>query len=301
LNNKLRGIILLIVGILLILLAAGAVYFLSRQAGGITGLTARPTPVSDLSGRGFVITRDLKLGEVIKDGDLLEVNFPPNLLPRDPVTSINEAIGKFVKADLIQGELLLKHHLADPTNTNHDLAYILDAEHVLMAISIDDVMTHENIIKRGDIIDILVTVKVVVPSPNTVTEQQTGTSIGGQTTLGQTTQDQMNTETIERDFTFDAFQQTDITALVMGVVNENGNTNTNAFSTGSQQEQPVQTKINAYLLALNPQDALVLKHLKDAGGIFDFVLRSPASTLTFDLTPITQEYIIELFGLQILK
>jgi pilus assembly protein CpaB len=59
--------------------------------------------------------------------------------------------------------------------------------------------------------------------------------------------------------------------------------------------------VRAYLLALNPQDALVLKHLKDNGGVFDLVLRSPTSTQSFDLTPVTQEYIVELYGLEILK
>jgi hypothetical protein len=58
--------------------------------------------------------------------------------------------------------------------------------------------------------------------------------------------------------------------------------------------------INAILLALNPQDALVLKHLKDTGAIFDIVLRSPTSELQFDLTPVTEQYIIEFYGLEIL-
>jgi hypothetical protein len=53
-------------------------------------------------------------------------------------------------------------------------------------------------------------------------------------------------------------------------------------------------------LALSPQDALVLKHLKDMNATFDVVLRSPTSTQQFDLTPVTQEYIIELYGLEIL-
>ena len=54
----------------------------------------------------------------------------------------------------------------------------------------------------------------------------------------------------------------------------------------------------ALLLALDPQDALVLKHLKDTGAIFDLVLRSPTSNLLFDLEPVTDEYLIDLYGLE---
>jgi hypothetical protein len=61
-----------------------------------------------------------------------------------------------------------------------------------------------------------------------------------------------------------------------------------------------ETRIRAYLLALNPQDALILKHLKDIGAIFDFVLRAPTSTVQFELTSVTEEYIIEFYGLEIL-
>ena len=62
----------------------------------------------------------------------------------------------------------------------------------------------------------------------------------------------------------------------------------------------VDTRIRAYLLALNPRDALILKHLKDTDAIFDIVLRAPTSTVQFDLTPVTEEYIIEYYGLEIL-
>ena len=54
----------------------------------------------------------------------------------------------------------------------------------------------------------------------------------------------------------------------------------------------------ALLLALDPQDALVLKHLRDTGAIFDFVLRSPTSNVLFDLEPVTADYLVDLFGLE---
>ena len=77
--------------------------------------------------------------------------------------------------------------------------------------------------------------------------------------------------------------------------------NANPLPTGSAQPPAAaQTRTRAYLLALSPQDALILKHLKDTSAVFDIVLRAPTSTVKFDLTPVTVDYIIEYYGLEIL-
>lgn len=58
--------------------------------------------------------------------------------------------------------------------------------------------------------------------------------------------------------------------------------------------------VQTYLVALDPQDALILKYFKDVGAIFDYVLRAPTSSGQFDLTPVTNEFIKELYGLELL-
>jgi hypothetical protein len=45
---------------------------------------------------------------------------------------------------------------------------------------------------------------------------------------------------------------------------------------------------------------LVLKFLKDTGANFDMVLRAPTSSGQFQLTPVTAQYIRELYGLGLL-
>ena len=87
-----------------------------------------------------------------------------------------------------------------------------------------------------------------------------------------------------------------ITALVVEVTNQQNNSQVLQNSDGQQ----VDAKVKSYLLALSPQDALVLKHLKDTNATFDIVLRSPTSTVQFDLTPVTEEFIIEFYKLEIL-
>jgi pilus assembly protein CpaB len=142
-----------------------------------------------------------------------------------------------------------------------------------MALPATDLMSREAIIKRGDIVDIL------------VSYPETLNPVGG-----------TETDAAPQQVTFTAFQRLDITALVVDIVqDQNASQQDNAAAPTREQ-----TAVQAYLVALDPQDALVLKYLKDIGGTFDFVLRAPTSSGQFDLTPVTAKFIKELYGLELL-
>jgi pilus assembly protein CpaB len=276
LNDRTRGILLLLVGLVLIAAGVVAVFLLTQQ---VVTPRAAPTAVPVVKSPVVIVTHDISLGALLKAEDLSILEVPAETVPRDAMTSIDEAAGKYVKTELVQGEMVLLHNLANPTNINHDLAYTLSEDHVLMAISFSDTMTSMGIIQRGDIIDIFVTrTDMVQPTP----------------APGEPTPEPGKGK-VPKLFTFDANQKMSVTAMVMDVV-VSGEQNAEATPT------PGQTKyvIHSYLLAMNPQDALVLKHLKDTGAQFDLVIRAPTSTKKFDLTPITEEYIVELYGLEIL-
>jgi hypothetical protein len=87
---------------------------------------------------------------------------------------------------------------------------------------------------------------------------------------------------------------------VADVVTESGS-NTSLTSGAQPTPNPVNIKVKAYLLALNTQDALVLKNMLDAGAVFDIVLRSPTSNELFDVSPVTEEYLLQRYQLQIPK
>lgn len=102
-----------------------------------------------------------------------------------------------------------------------------------------------------------------------------------------------------RTFTVDTLQRVGVTALVLEAIEQEDESNLPQDQNSLSAVAP-RPRIKAYLLALNPRDALILKHLKDTEAIFDIVLRAPTSTVQFDLTPVTEEYIIEFYGLEIL-
>jgi pilus assembly protein CpaB len=283
LSNRMKSFLVILVGLFLVAVGVVVSILLYQRMYGTTQLATNQEDV--VKTQVVVVTRDLYLGDQLKVEDVKVVNLPVEFAPRDAVGKIEEVVGKFIKTDLVTGEMVLAHNLANPTNSNHDLSFILSDDHVLMAFPADDSMSWNNLVQRGDIVDIFATFNATiqtVPDTTTATTSTTG----------------IVEEPVERTFTVNTFQKVSITALVLGVVDQE------SIPTLQGEDGPQakinSTKINSYLLALNPQDALVLKHLKDTDAVFDIVLRAPTSTVQFELTPVTEEYIIEFYGLEIL-
>jgi hypothetical protein len=114
-------------------------------------------------------------------------------------------------------------------------------------------------------------------------------------------------EETTRLFTFDAIQAIEISAIVADIRYEDDNQTTFFGGDGEgltevqPTPQPSEITVRAYLLAISPQDALILKHLKDLGGTFDIVLRAAGPPLYFDLEPVIDEYIVEKYDLEVIK
>ena len=292
-SSRLRnGIIIAVVGLLLV---AFGIFVLSRIFSDGVTQSQIPTPEPATTKSVVVTTHDLPLGAILKAEDFRNVDVPSGLVPRNAVTDINNAVGRILKFQLVSGEMLLQHNLADdPTNVHGDLAYILDVDHVLMAFPANDLMSRQGIVQRGDIIDILVSLEIEV-------------GIFESGSFGSVEEEKIRTL-----FTFDAMQQVGITAIVLEIVttNDDGTSSTATTSSsgpevGGEATEGGSTSARgetlAYLLALKPQDALTLKYFRDVGAIFDIVIRSPFSTQPFILTPVTEEFIRERYALEIIR
>ena len=278
-SRLLTGIIIAVAGILLVVFGVFMAIRLFGSAFSVPDL--QPTPVAETKISIAFVTSDIAAGKVLTENDVELKEIPVQYAPRDMIENLDDAIGKILKVDLYQGEMVLAHNLANPTGEIFDIAYVLDETHVLMALPATDLMSRESIIKRGDIVDILVSyVETIEP-------------------VGTTTEGEEEEDPKPQQVTFSAMQHLDITAIVVDIVR------TDDQNTASDVEQSAipkreQVVVQAYLVALDPQDALILKYLQDIGGVFDYVIRAPTSTGQFDTTPVTSEFIKELYGLQLL-
>lgn len=281
-SNKAKVFLIVIAGLILVAVGVFAsILLVQRYQAAQTPVNAEEETVKTTV---VVLTRDLSLGDRIETGDVELASVPVEIAPRDVLSTLDAAVGKMVKTDMIQGEMVLLHNLADPTNNIGDISFILSEDHILMAFPANDLMSRNSMIQRGDIVDIFATfdeeVETVGDTPAATDEEN---------------------EPQTRTFTVDTMQRISVTALVVDVIEaSNTNTEENMLNTNNQQSTAVNGTIEAYLFALSPQDALILKHLKDTNAIFDIVLRAPTSTMQFELTPVTAEYIIEFYGLEIL-
>ena len=276
-SKKAKPIFIIIAGLILVAVGIFASILLMRRLGATQA--SEEVEAEVVKTTVVVLTKDLYLGDRVESGDVTLSSVPVEIAPRDVITTLEDVVGKIVKTDLVQGEMVLLHNLADPTNNNYDLSFVLADDHILMAFPADDLLSREKMVQRGDIVDIFATFTEEVK------------------TVGDTGAADEDNEPQLRTFTVDTMQNLNITALILDVIE--GESSAGLLGGGGESTKPA-ANVRAYLLALNPQDALILKHLKDTDATFDFVLRAPTSNLQFDLTPVTEEYIIEFYGLEIL-
>ena len=188
-----RGILLVIAGIVFIGLGAFVVWRLFQA---VLAPPALPTPQPVAVENVLVTSRGIPLGAVLAPNDLQLVQIPVEMVPLNRMSNINDAVGKVVNIPMVAGEMVLPHHLVDPSNIiDRTLAFSLEDDQVLMAFPIVDLMSSLNILKKGDVVDIFVS-----------KEHAAGGLLGGeeQTEL----------------YTYDAFQRITITAIVMNVVTD---------------------------------------------------------------------------------
>ena len=263
-SSRLRGILFAILGLVLIAMGIAAV-LMFYWGPSLRQQIQQPTPDPGAQARVVIARRPIDLGEILSNDNVAQFEMPAEIVPEGAGMDVAEVVGKYIKVDLAAGEIIFRHNLADPTNVTHDLGFVLGDDHVLMAFPALDLMSRESVIQRGDIVDILATLP----------EQVVRFDIDGEE------------EVITQLFTFDAHQSIEVTGMVLDIIY-------------NEDTQKNEITVRAYLLALNPQDALVLKHLNDSNALFDIVLRAPTSEILFDLTPVTEEYIKELYGLELL-
>ncbi len=292
-NKRLRtGIIIVLAGIVVIFVGVFVLGNFVRQS---LAPPPPPTAIPVITESIAVASHDLALGALLKASDLQLMDIPVGLTPRDVITDIEMAVGRITKAQMVSGEMILAHNLADPTNISHDLAFVLGKDLVVMAFPANDLMSQINLLQRGDVVDLFTSVEVEQPK--------------GQTGLGDTTTDQQQ-QAQKKLFTFDALQRVGVTAIIIDIIDNKGssggsvtsaaaNVTANSTPVPTPTPEPSSVVTKAYLLALTPQDALVLKHLIDSGGIFDFVLRDPTSTELYSLSPVMQEYLIDRYQLKV--
>jgi pilus assembly protein CpaB len=267
-----KGYVWLALGLILALVAGAVVFIAMRRA-----TTVSPVVQEEPKTEVVVTTRDIPLGAVIRGDDVELQEVLTESVTKDTLLRPDEAMGKMTTVRLVSGEMLLANRLIEPTKElaeaaklGKGLAFTIEEGHVVMAFPVVDLMSNLGILEPGDRVDIFCSLEVV---EEIAEEEET---LAGEGVLAGLV-------------TFSSLQNLEITALVMPP----------GTDTSSTEEVGVRAEPEAILLALDPQDALVLKHLIDAGGIIDIVLRAPTDQQLFETQPVNIEYLIDRYRIRI--
>jgi len=252
---------------LVVALLAGVVAFVTlsratatQQAPEATEGTIGPTV------QVVVAARAVAVRAALSTDDLATKDLPVEAVPAGAVSEIEEALGKITLVDLYPGEIILSQRLIDPNEITGDGRYalVIAEDQVLMAFPAGDLMSRSNVLKPGDQVDLLFTLTL----PTNRAPVTTGSAVGGGTASPEE----------EEPFTFDLLQNVTIAAVVKA----------------EEASAP-----EALLLTISPQDALVLKYVKDAGGIVDIVLRAPGVDRPFEVEPVDVDYVLNRYQMPI--
>jgi pilus assembly protein CpaB len=257
-GGRLRGCLWLTAGLVVAILA-GAVAFitLSRvsESRGGAGQAPAGAMVEVVAATQAVAVRSQLTAE-----DVVLKQVPVDMAPDGAVRTLEDAVGKVTLWDLVPGEILVASRLVDPNVITGDgrLALVVSDDQVLMAFPAEDLMSRSGVLKPGDHIDLLFSLQF-----------PTNRTPAGLTTTGGGEKDQV---------TFNLLQNV-VIAAVVGSEPAAGQTTT--------------ASPDALLLTVTPQDALVLKYVKDAGGTVDIVLRAPGAEQPATVEPVDVDYLIK--------
>ncbi len=264
--GRLRGFLWLIAGLVVAALAGGVAFIALSRA---TAEEAGGAPLSQPQQSVVVATRSVAARVLITAEDVEVAEVPVDTVPENAARDVEEVVGQLTLVDLYAGEVVLSERLLDPNvrAPNGRLALVMAEDEVLMAFPAGDLLSQVNMLKAGDRVDFLFTYELPV-------DREAGAlpvTPGGTTAQAESAEGE-ETETV----TFNLMQNVTLAALVRQV-NEEGE------ETGSPR---------ALLLAINPQDALVLKYMKDVGATVDLVLRAPDAEGEFSVEPVDLDYVI---------
>ncbi len=258
-----RGWIWYLAGLLLAIIA-GVVAVMALQQAVPTAEPARPAtrPV-------IVAARNIEARQIVPLDAVEARDFQLDAIPSGAVFRVEDAAGKFALQAVAAGQPMLAQNLAAPPSgpgstitSTVQLSALLPEDKVAVALPADELLSKSGDVGIGDHIDIIGTLVVIGDEEGEA----------GQVTV-------MNLQNVP----------------VVKVLEEV------EPSSSSDPNRSARTKITGLVLAVDPQDAVILRYFVDANARLSIDLRSPELKSVFDVVPVTINYLADKFGIQVPK
>lgn len=218
-----------------------------------------------------VAASDLPFRRSITEEDLMVRKFPSESIPTGAALTIEQVVGKMSTVDLYAGEPVILQQLVTPSIVTAELALSIPDSKTVMAVPTESELIGNRLVRPGDHIDLLGTFEMEMDS-------------------GESVSNMLKSVALLRDLEVHAIIlpiKLDDRISLEDINNEGGEqSESGVFRTQNQLGQSV-------LLAVDIQDALVVRHVLDAAGIVDLVLRAPEDDSLVEAVPVDQNYLAD--------
>jgi Flp pilus assembly protein CpaB len=196
-------------------------------------------------------------------------------------TTAADVLGKRALREFAPGEQILMQDIVDITEVIsgvNPIPYQLDEDTIAVALPANDILSKWGAVLIGDRVDVLFTTDAILETPM---YPQDLVDRGQQITV------------LERDQTMDNVSVLALQNLqVLQIIEE-------------PTQEPVEEgetpppRNRALVLKIDPQDAVVLKYLRDSLSVLDLALRNPENETLFSVEPVNINYLVLRYGISL--
>jgi Flp pilus assembly protein CpaB len=255
----------------------GALVF-AGLAGVLTfGLLQQKAPAAgkNLNTRPVVVAVvDIPFRRSVSDAEVTVRELPIESIPEGAATTLDQVVGKMSTVDVFANQPLLVQQMVTPDVVTQQVALSVPKGKIVTAVPTESKLISNRLIRPCDRIDVLATFEIEVM------REQGGGPMPESVGLLQN----LEVHAIILP----------VTAIDEGADAVKGTKEGGVFRTADKEGQSV-------LLAVDPQDALTIRHILDVGGELDLALRGPGDETVAAIEAVDQFYLAERYNIELVR
>lgn len=301
------GLFLMLIGLVLAGLATLLVMNIARQAAESNRGAIRQVAV-------VTATRDVPDQSLITADALVLKPFPADFAPAGSITSPDQVVGKIANGFIAKDQVIVANQLSTVRRSTN-LSDRIPPGKVVIWLAMPDLLAAAGVVKPGDHVDIMLTMPITsVLSPlGPALPPATGSGSGfisptaANEGSGGNQQSNQSTQTTLQNVEIYGIGADEVSrAAVINNVNgqpvpPDADPNQAAPNTGTGRGQQQVVARPAIGFLVDHQDAVIIKFIKDSGGIIDLAVRSSEEQQIVRTDAMTADAIAERFRFRVPK
>lgn len=231
-----------------------------------------------------VAANSIAAGSKLRGDNLRVDQWEQDQVPSGAALRVPDVLDAMALRDIAAGEVIRMQDVQASTviSGSRNLDVSLGNDKIAVALPADDILTNWGAVLPGDHVDVLFTFDVILETPMTPADVPT------------TPEGQLLAQ-IERDQSMDSVSVLALQDLeVLWFIEE---PQAPAQDQSQEEATPVAPPKRAMVLKVDPQDAVVLKYLRDSVAKVDVALRAPSNSALFDNQPVNINYLALRYGI----